>query len=69
MLTEYRNLISELKKDEKSHKHFFNIFNRHNDLDDKIKNYYEHLTDIELKEFKIEKLHLKDQIKDYLSKV
>lgn len=66
MLREYRDLITDLKNDDKNHNHFFNMFERHNDLDNKIENFHEHLTDLELKELKIEKLHLKDKIKNYL---
>lgn len=62
MFPEYRDLITQLK-----HKdlHFTKLFDRHNELDQKIKNIednIEHATDIELETLKKEKLNLKDQL-------
>ncbi len=62
MFPEYRYLITQLK-----HKdlHFTKLFDRHNELDQKIKNIednIEHATDIELETLKKEKLNLKDQL-------
>ena len=48
MLHEYRDLITELKENRKSHEHFFHQFDRHNKLDEIITNEYQHLTDMEL---------------------
>jgi hypothetical protein len=66
MLHEYRELITELKKDRKTNMHFFHIFDRHNHLDESITEIQNHtgskiVTDIELQELKKEKLHLKDE--------
>ncbi len=62
MFPEYRDLITQLK-----HKdlHFTKLFDRHNELDQKIKNIegnIEHATDMELETLKKEKLNLKDQL-------
>ena len=62
MFPEYRDLITQLK-----HKdlHFTNLFDRHNEIDQKIKNIeanVEQATDVEGEIFKKEKLNLKDQL-------
>ena len=62
MLAEYRDEISELKQ---SNKHFNRIFNKHNELDDKIKD-AEHgrigMSDMEIETMKKQKLLLKDEM-------
>jgi hypothetical protein len=62
MFPEYRDLITQLK-----HKdlHFTNLFDRHNEIDQKIKNIeanVEQATDAEVETLKKEKLSLKDQL-------
>ena len=62
MFPEYRDLITQLK-----HKdlHFTNLFDRHNEIDQKIKNIesnVEQATDVEVETLKKEKLNLKDQL-------
>lgn len=62
MFPEYRDLITQLK-----HKdlHFTHLFERHNEIDQKIKNLetnVEHGTDEEIEDLKKEKLNLKDQL-------
>jgi len=62
MFPEYRNLISQLKTTDH---HFTRLFDKHNTLDQKIKNLetgIEKATDIEIEVLKKEKLHLKDEI-------
>jgi len=61
MLHEYRDEIHELKKE---NAHFAKIFEKHNELDQKI----EHadrgdtpMSDLEIETLKKEKLHLKDE--------
>ena len=68
MFPEYRDLITELK-----HKdlHFTKLFDKHNELDQKIKNIeagIEHDSDMALEAMKKEKLHLKDQLYAILQK-
>jgi len=61
MLHEYRDIISKLKQ---VNAHFAKIFERHNELDDKIKEVEEgreHMDDLELDKLKKEKLKLKDE--------
>jgi len=62
MLAEYRDEISELKQ---SNAHFARIFNKHNELDDKVKD-AEHgrigMSDMEIETMKKEKLLLKDEM-------
>ncbi len=61
MLHEYREEITALKT---QNKHFARIFNKHNELDDKItaiEEDREHLEQIELEKLKKEKLKLKDE--------
>lgn len=62
MFPEYRDLISQLKS---SDRHFLNLFDRHNDIDQKIKNMEAHIepaTHQEIEVLKKEKLALKDEL-------
>lgn len=62
MFPEYRDLITQLKTTDR---HFLNLFERHNDLDQKIKNlemHIEHATQLEIESLKKEKLALKDEL-------
>ena len=62
MFPEYRDLISQLKTTDH---HFTRLFDKHNMLDQKIKNLetgIEKATDVEIEVLKKEKLHLKDEI-------
>ncbi|MFM2054020.1 MAG: YdcH family protein [Sphaerotilus sulfidivorans] len=68
MFPEYRDLITQLKT---SDHHFVNLFDRHNDLDQKIKNLEAQVvgaTHEEIEQLKKEKLHLKDQLYTILRK-
>jgi uncharacterized protein YdcH (DUF465 family) len=61
MLHEYRDEISALKQE---NAHFAKIFERHNELDDKITEAEEgrlHIEHFELEKMKKEKLKLKDE--------
>lgn len=61
MLHEYRDEISALKTE---NAHFAKIFEKHNELDDKIANVEagrEHMEQLELETLKKEKLKLKDE--------
>ena len=61
MLHEYRDIISKLKQE---NAHFAKIFERHNELDDKIAEIEagrEHMEQFELEKLKKEKLKLKDE--------
>ena len=62
MFPEYRELISQLKTTDR---HFLSVFDKHNELDQKIKNleaHIEHATHIEIEALKKEKLALKDEL-------
>lgn len=62
MFPEYRDLITQLKHNDL---HFTKLFDRHNEIDQKIKNIeanIEHATDVEVETLKKEKLNLKDQL-------
>ena len=62
MFPEYRDLITKLKTTDK---HFLNLFDKHNALDQKIKNMESHVesgTPEEIEILKKEKLNLKDQL-------
>jgi uncharacterized protein YdcH (DUF465 family) len=59
MFSEDREIVSILKQ---SDKHFHNIFDKHNALDDKIAQEGEHLNDLDLEKLKKEKLKLKDEL-------
>lgn len=67
MLHEFRDLMTELKgKDAR----FDKLFNRHNELDDQIKDAEEGrspLSNMEISALKKEKLHIKDELNQYLS--
>ena len=68
MFPEYRALISKLKV---SDAHFENLFNKHNELDQKIHKLESGVltgTATEIENLKKEKLHLKDQLFSILSK-
>jgi uncharacterized protein YdcH (DUF465 family) len=61
MLHEYRDIISQIKLE---NAHFAKIFERHNELDQKIdaaEQGREHVERFELESFKKEKLRLKDE--------
>jgi len=61
MLHEYRDEIRELKQ---TNAHFEKIFNKHNELDQKVKDATEGrllLSDLEIEKLKKEKLKLKDE--------
>ena len=61
MLHEYRDIISDIKV---SNAHFAKIFEKHNNLDQQIKNIEEgreHMEQLALESMKKEKLKLKDE--------
>ncbi|AXP08180.1 YdcH family protein [Campylobacter hepaticus] len=67
MLHEYRELMSELKGKDN---YFNKLFDRHNELDDMIKDAEEGrslLSDMEISTLKKEKLHIKDELNQYLA--
>jgi uncharacterized protein YdcH (DUF465 family) len=69
MFPEYRELITRLKTTDR---HFTNLFDKHNELDQKIKNMESHVesgTPEEIETLKKEKLHLKDELYAILKKV
>jgi uncharacterized protein len=68
MFPEYRELITSLKHRDQ---HFTRLFDKHNDLDQKIKNMEGHVepgTPLEIERLKKEKLHLKDELHAILRK-
>ncbi len=68
MFPEYRDLISKLKT---SDRHFATLFEKHNELDAKIKRMDEGIdptTPEGIEELKKQKLHLKDQLYTVLLK-
>lgn len=68
MFPEYRDLITKLKTTDR---HFVHLFDKHNELDEKIKrmeNHIESSTPEEIENLKKEKLHLKDQLYSLLQK-
>lgn len=68
MFPEYRDLITELKT---SDRHFLNLFDKHNEIDQKIKNMENHIepgTQLEIENLKKEKLVLKDELYNILRK-
>lgn len=68
MFPEFRDLITQLKGHDI---HFTRLFEKHNELDQLIKNKEAHIepgTQIEIEQLKKEKLLLKDQIYDVLCK-
>ena len=69
MFPEYRELISRLKN---SDAHFTRLFDKHNDMDQRIKNMEARIvqaTAIEIENLKKEKLQLKDKIYTHLRNV
>ncbi len=68
MFPEYRDLITKLKTTDH---HFTRLFDKHNELDQQIKNMENHIspgTEAEIETLKKEKLHLKDQLYAILKK-
>ena len=68
MFPEYRDLITQLKTTDR---HFLNVFDKHNELDQKIKNMEAHVepgTPTEIEILKKEKLVLKDELYTLLRK-
>lgn len=68
MFPEYRDLITHLKTVDM---HFLHLFDKHNALDQKIKNMEAHIepgSPVEIETLKKEKLHLKDQLYALLRK-
>ncbi len=68
MFPEYRDLITRLKTTDR---HFQNVFDKHNELDQKIKNMENHVepgTPVEIEVLKKEKLVLKDELYELLRK-
>ncbi|HJV07877.1 YdcH family protein [Paludibacterium denitrificans] len=62
MFPEYRELISKLKNDDL---HFSKLFDKHNELDQQIKNIEAHIADgssDDIETLKKEKLRLKDEL-------
>lgn len=69
MFPEYRELISRLKN---SDAHFTRLFDKHNDMDQRIKNMEARIVSAaihEIEQLKKEKLQLKDQIYAHLKRV
>jgi uncharacterized protein len=69
MFPEYRDLISRLKGHDH---HFTRLFDKHNELDQQIRNKEAHIepgTQLEIEQLKKEKLALKDQIYAHLRHV
>ena len=68
MFPEFRDLITKLKVEDA---YFANLFDKHNELDQRIKNIESHIelgTHKEVEMLKKEKLRLKDQMYDMLKK-
>ncbi len=68
MFPEYRDLITQLKT---SDRHFVSLFDKHNELDQKIKNMEAHIepgSPVEIEVLKKEKLALKDELYSLLKK-
>ena len=68
MFPEFRELITKLKT---SDHHFSRLFDKHNELDQQIKNMEAHIssgTHEEIENLKKEKLHLKDELYTILKK-
>ena len=68
MFPEYRDLITQLKT---SDHHFTRLFDKHNELDQKIKNMEAHIepgSPVEIEVLKKEKLALKDELYSLLKK-
>jgi hypothetical protein len=68
MFPEYRDLITQLKTTDR---HFLNLFEKHNELDQRIKNMesgVEPATSLAIEALKKEKLALKDELYQVLRK-
>ena len=68
MFPEYRDLITQLKTTDR---HFLNVFEKHNELDQKIKNMESGIepgTSLDIESLKKEKLMLKDELYQILRK-
>lgn len=68
MFPEFRDLITKLKTEDA---HFARLFDKHNELDQRIKNMEAHIelaTPTEVEVLKKEKLHLKDELYTILKK-
>lgn len=68
MFPEYRDLITQLKTTDR---HFLNLFDQHNELDQKIKNMESHIepaSPVEIETLKKQKLALKDELYGVLRK-
>ncbi|QIM65735.1 YdcH family protein [Frederiksenia canicola] len=68
MFPEFRDLITKLKTEDA---HFARLFDKHNDLDQKIKNMEANIelaTPTEVEVLKKEKLHIKDELYSILKK-
>ena len=68
MFPEYRDLITSLKGHDH---HFTRLFDKHNELDQQIRNKEAHIepgTQLEIERLKKEKLSLKDQLYSLLKK-
>lgn len=68
MFPEFRDLITKLKTEDA---HFARLFDKHNDLDQKIKNMEANIelaTPTEVEVLKKEKLHIKDELYTMLKK-
>ena len=68
MFPEYRDLITQLKTTDS---HFLNLFEKHNELDQRIKNMesgIEPATNLDIEALKKEKLALKDELYQILRK-
>ncbi|GAA6141018.1 YdcH family protein [Hydrogenophaga sp. 5NK40-0174] len=68
MFPEFRELITQLKGHDH---HFTRLFDKHNELDQKISNMEEHIqpgTQLEIEALKKEKLALKDELYEHLKK-
>ena len=64
MFHEYRDIIVELKQKDA---HFHKVFDKHNELDDKIAELEkEHADQFEIESMKKEKLKLKDEVYNYI---
>jgi uncharacterized protein len=69
MFPEFRDLISELKTTDH---HFTRLFDKHNELDQRILNMVSHVASgsaLEIENLKKEKLQLKDELYAWLKKV
>lgn len=69
MFPEYRDLITRIKG---SDHHFTRLFDKHNELDQRIRNMEAHIdpgSQLEVERLKKEKLAIKDQIYQHLRQV